>query len=97
MMFRRSFVSGLGALAISGCSGAEKPVSGTRDRPADDVLREALATIEREAGGRLGAFVLDTGDGRGVGHRAGERFYQGGSTDARAAENGDRQATVLLP
>ena len=74
MMFRRSFVSGLGALAISGCSGAEKPVSGTRDRPADDVLREALATIEREAGGRLGAFVLDTGDGRGVGHRAGERF-----------------------
>ena len=27
----------------------------------------------------------------------GERFYQGGSTDARAAENGNRQATVLLP
>ena len=33
-----------------------------------------LAAIERAAGGRFGAFVLDTGNGRQFGHRAGERF-----------------------
>lgn len=30
-------------------------------------------------------------------HRADERLYQGGSADTRAAEDGDHQATVLLP
>ena len=51
-----------------------------RAKVGDEVLLfdgqgiEALATIERKAGGRLGAFVLDTGSGRGTGHRANERF-----------------------
>jgi len=34
----------------------------------------ALAELERQHGGRLGVAMLDTGSGRHVGHRAGERF-----------------------
>ena len=74
MVHRRSFVVGLGSLVLSACSGGERPPVEPSTSKADDELREALAAIEREAGGRLGAFVLDTGSGRGVGHRAGERF-----------------------
>ena len=33
-----------------------------------------LAALERRHGGRLGAAILDTGDGRRYGHRADERF-----------------------
>lgn len=33
-----------------------------------------LAALEREAGGRLGVWVLDTGSGRTLSHRAHERF-----------------------
>ena len=33
-----------------------------------------LAALERKHGGRLGVAILDTGDGRHHGHRAGERF-----------------------
>ena len=33
-----------------------------------------LAALERRHGGRLGVAILDTGDGRRYGHRAGERF-----------------------
>jgi len=34
----------------------------------------ALAELERRHGGRLGVAMLDTGNGRRAGHRAGERF-----------------------
>jgi beta-lactamase class A len=34
----------------------------------------ALAGLERESGGRLGVFALDTGSGRSLGHRSSERF-----------------------
>ncbi len=74
MWDRRSFLFGLGSLALLGCSGGEKSPVAPGGKAADDVLRAALAAIEKEAGGRLGAFVLDTGSGRGVGHREGERF-----------------------
>lgn len=33
-----------------------------------------LAALEREAGGRLGVMILDTGSGRALAHRAHERF-----------------------
>lgn len=33
-----------------------------------------LAALEREAGGRLGVMILDTGSGRALTHRADERF-----------------------
>lgn len=34
----------------------------------------ALADVEREVGGRIGVFALDTGSGRAIGRRADERF-----------------------
>ncbi|MFZ0869321.1 MAG: class A beta-lactamase [Rhodanobacter sp.] len=40
---------------------------------ADDVKAQ-LEALERERGGRLGVAILDTGNGRGVGFRADERF-----------------------
>ena len=42
--------------------------------PAEAVATDAIAAIERRRGGRLGVFVLDTGSGRMLGHRADERF-----------------------
>ncbi len=38
------------------------------------VTTEAIAAIERRRGGRLGVFVIDTGSGRTLAHRADERF-----------------------
>jgi beta-lactamase class A len=35
----------------------------------------AIAAIEKRHGGRLGVFVLDTGSGRTLAHRADERFF----------------------
>jgi beta-lactamase class A len=37
-------------------------------------MRDRLREIEQRAGGRLGAFILDTGTGRSFGWRADERF-----------------------
>ena len=42
--------------------------------PARAGVNEALAALERRAGGRLGVAVLDTGSGAQTGHRRGERF-----------------------
>ncbi len=42
--------------------------------PARAVTEDAIAAIERKRGGRLGVFVLDTGSGRTLAHRADERF-----------------------
>lgn len=38
------------------------------------VPRDPIAAIERRHGGRLGVFVVDTGSGRTLAHRADERF-----------------------
>lgn len=62
-MRRRDVLIGLGAVALTG---------GARAAGADPA--RALRAIERAAGGRLGAFVLDTGSGRSFGWRADERF-----------------------
>ncbi|NWH08208.1 MAG: class A beta-lactamase [Alphaproteobacteria bacterium] len=45
---------------------------GARVSPSDPSAQ--LSAIERTAGGKLGAFVLDTGSGRSIGWRADERF-----------------------
>lgn len=59
---RRGLV--VGALALMGGGAA-----------ADAALTgDAIAGIERQHGGRLGVFVLDTGSGRVLAHRADERF-----------------------
>jgi len=62
---RRSFTLGLGA-------GVLLPGGAAAAARFDPVAR--LRAIERAAGVRLGAFVLDTGTGRSFGWRADERF-----------------------
>lgn len=70
MIDRRQFALGAGAaLLLPGCSKAKPPKPIKR---IDAAVR--LAAIEKTAGGRLGAYVLDTASGHGAGWRSGERF-----------------------
>lgn len=69
-MKRRDFIKGslLGALLPAAlATAAAAPGAST-----DPVVR--LAALERRHGGRLGVAVLDTGSGRRVAYRGGERF-----------------------
>lgn len=66
MIDRRDFALGVGAsILLSAGVGAR----GVRLNP-----RDRLRALERASGGRLGAFVLDTGSGKSFGWRADERF-----------------------
>lgn len=66
MIDRREFALGIGAsVLIPSFAGARTSKSG---------LIARVGAIERAAGGRFGAFVLDTGSGRSFGWRADERF-----------------------
>ncbi|WP_260925091.1 class A beta-lactamase [Novosphingobium sp. 9] len=65
MIDRRNFTLGAGAMVLSACVGARAPKE-------DPALR--LRALEKAAGGRLGAFVYDTGSGRSFGWRVDERF-----------------------
>lgn len=56
------------ALALPRSLRAEAP------EPRFQQLPAAFATLEKENGGRLGVFVLDTGSGETAGRRADERF-----------------------
>ena len=70
MIDRRQFAMGAGAaLLLPGCSEA-KPVKSVKRIGA----AARLADIEKAAGGRLGAYLLDTASGRGAGWRTGDRF-----------------------
>ncbi|WP_299309757.1 class A beta-lactamase [uncultured Croceicoccus sp.] len=80
---RRKALGGLGLLAgytLSGCGVAGRGLGGaegtaSRDRPmsgADGTAR--LAALQQRAGGMLGAYVLDTGDGAHFGLNADRRF-----------------------
>ena len=60
-MNRRAVLAGLAASAVAGCA--------TTSSQAD-----AFAALEARSGGRLGVAILDTRDGRLIGHRASERF-----------------------
>ncbi|MFV0644749.1 MAG: class A beta-lactamase [Sphingomonadaceae bacterium] len=65
-MTRRDFACVAGAsLLLSSCSTIVTP-------PIDPTVR--LGAIEQAAGGRLGAFIFDTSNGRSLGWRADERF-----------------------
>ncbi len=59
---RRRTLAGLSALAAAGRAGVASAAT------------DALAALERRAGGRLGVCALDTGSRRRLAHRADERF-----------------------
>ena len=59
-------------MALGAC--ASSAPSENAARPAQSTPEARLAALEAEAGGRLGAFVLDTGSGRSFGYRQSERF-----------------------
>ncbi|KRQ22808.1 MULTISPECIES: MAB family class A beta-lactamase [Mycobacteroides] len=63
---RAALVGGLSAVALAavGCSRSTE----SRTSPSE------LASLEKDFGGRVGVFALDTGSGATLGHRADERF-----------------------
>ncbi|OHT82143.1 class A beta-lactamase [Mycobacteroides chelonae] len=63
---RAALVGGLSAVALAavGCSRSTE----IRTSPSE------LASLEKDFGGRVGVFALDTGSGATLGHRADERF-----------------------
>lgn len=78
MIDRRNFALGAGALALiggtlAGCS-VHKSAANPQDQARSAIAEAALAELEIASKGRLGAFVLDTGTGRSLGLRHGERF-----------------------
>jgi beta-lactamase class A len=96
-MFRGSRLgAGLGAaLALAACGGAPDP---PRTRPAPAATAAApeptparaarpreFRQLERRFGARLGVYAVDTGTGREVVHRAGERFPYASTFKALAA------------
>lgn len=67
-MLRRSFLIGMGCVAASAWA---------QRRPAafgGDAFRRGVLALEKEAQGRLGLAILDTGSGARFAHRADERF-----------------------
>ncbi len=78
MPHRRAFLLRSAALVLSACGGSTPPApraapsaSGSQTEPDRS---GALAAIEKAAGGRLGAYILDTATGQGFGWRHRERF-----------------------
>ncbi|WP_327706475.1 class A beta-lactamase [Streptomyces decoyicus] len=80
---------------LSGCTGSsgtgsDRPASSTASTPADSAASreraaKALAQVERRFHARLGVYMLDTGTGRTVTYRAGERFAHASTFKALAA------------
>jgi beta-lactamase class A len=64
---RRNLIAGAAALTVTGCVAPQQAAQTI-------TASTALAVLEARAGGRLGAFVLDTASGRMMGHRHGEAF-----------------------
>lgn len=69
-MQRRDLLKGL---VLGGAAVTLGRVAVASAKPATDAAAR-LAAIERRDGGRLGVAILDTGTGRRVSHRGGERF-----------------------
>lgn len=68
---RRAWITAAGALAVGGCTTGRPPPA----IPSETRASEAwFAGLESQLGGRLGAFVLDTGSGRALAYRQDERF-----------------------
>jgi beta-lactamase class A len=68
-MNRRNLLQGL---LLGASTLALRPAFSQVDRSDD--LAARLAALERKHGGRLGVSILDTGNGRRIAHRGGERF-----------------------
>lgn len=65
-------LSGLGLVALSGC--ASETVGAAANPGSDKALTDALAALEKSAGVKLGAALMDCRDLSLVGHRRDERF-----------------------
>lgn len=94
---RRSILLGSAAIALSGCV---PKVSGSSPL----LPNTAMAELEAKAGGRLGAFILDTASGKMTGHRFDERFgmcstFKMGLAAAalQRADNGLLDLETVLP
>lgn len=79
LLSRRHLLSLAPAAGFAGWTMLAGCTSGTRERPANPpetsrATARRLAALEAQAGGRLGAFFLDSASGRTIGHRADERF-----------------------
>jgi beta-lactamase class A len=71
---RRTVLLGGVAALLTGCSnGAPRAAPAAPPGPAAVLDPAALDELERRSGRRIGLVVLDTGTGRAVRHRAGER------------------------
>lgn len=73
---RRIVLAGAVSLAAMACGPRQASQAKESDTPSGAAfdLAPGLEALEAQAGGRLGAFVLDTGTGAGMGWRADERF-----------------------
>lgn len=72
---RRGILAGFaGTALLAACGRAATTNAAAAPSKAATQLAEALAKLEKSAGGKLGAAVLDTADGRLAGHRINERF-----------------------
>lgn len=68
LITRRSALSVLGASVVTACTpSAESPTQNSG-------VADALASLERSVGGRVGVFALDTATGKTVARREDERF-----------------------
>lgn len=69
---RRTLLAGTGAaLMLAGCKAAEKAAEVAKSK---FTASPALAELEKKSGGRLGAYILDSGTGNAIGHHPDERF-----------------------
>lgn len=69
MPTRRRLLAGTGGLLVAGTL-SKLVIAADTGTP----LEQTLGALERDAGGRLGVSLLDTGSGRRLGHRDDERF-----------------------
>ncbi len=76
---RRAVLTTAAFLAVTSCSGGSETspataTSATTETPSSTTVRLDLAALEASSDARLGVFVRDTGSGRTVTWRSGERF-----------------------
>ena len=75
----------LAAALLAGCSTPAPPAPAATSTAAIAPVPADFAAIERKFGARLGVFVLDTGTGATIAHRADERFAYASTIKAPAA------------
>lgn len=70
ILHRRALLAAIPALALPACASPEFPAPPI----PTDAAAGPFGALEARSGGKLGAYVLDTGSGAAFGHRADERF-----------------------